>query len=69
VDLYLTACVSFVKSFSILAQPSLEYHRHKYSGISFDDLRERIARFQQVLGDNGELNLKQIYAKNFRISV
>jgi hypothetical protein len=47
---------------------SLQYHRHKYSGISPDDLRERIARFQQVLKDEGELNVNQIYARLFRIS-
>jgi surface carbohydrate biosynthesis protein len=47
---------------------SLAYHRHKYSGISSDDLRARIARFQQVLEDDGELNVNQIYARLFRIS-
>jgi surface carbohydrate biosynthesis protein len=47
---------------------SLGYQRHKYSGISPNDLRVRIVRFQQVLGDDGQLNVKQIYAKLFRIS-
>jgi surface carbohydrate biosynthesis protein len=47
---------------------SLEYQRHKYSRISPSDLRTRIARFEQVLGDGGELNVNQIYAKLFRIS-
>ena len=47
---------------------SLEYHRHKYSGISPDDLLERIGRFQQVLKDEGELNVNQIYTSFFRIS-
>ena len=47
---------------------SLEYHRHKYSGISPDDLLERIGRFQQVLKDEGELNVNQIYTRFFRIS-
>jgi len=47
---------------------SLEYQRHKYSGISRDDLRARIARFQQALEDDGEFNVNQIYARLFRIS-
>jgi hypothetical protein len=50
------------------SQTSLGYQRHKYSGISPDDLRARIARFQQVLEDDGELNVNQIYARLFRIS-
>jgi hypothetical protein len=56
------------KSNNAAPHPSLQYHRHKYSGISPDDLRERIARFQQVLGDNGELNVNPIYGRLFRIS-
>jgi len=50
------------------SHPSLEYQRHKYSGISAGDLRARIARFQQVLEDVGELNVNQIYARLFQIS-
>ena len=56
------------KSNNAAPHPSLQYHRHKYSGISPDDLRERIARLQQVLEDDGELNVNQIYARLFRIS-
>jgi surface carbohydrate biosynthesis protein len=48
---------------------SLEYHRHKYSGISPDDLRARVKRFQQVLEDEGELKVNQIHARLFQISV
>jgi hypothetical protein len=48
---------------------SLEYHRHKYSGISPDDLRARVIRFQQVLEDDGELKVNQIHARLFQISV
>jgi hypothetical protein len=47
---------------------SLEFQRHKYPEISLEEVRARIARFQQVLGHGGELNVDQIYRKLFRIS-
>ncbi len=47
---------------------SLEFQRHKYPEISLDEVRARIARFQQVLGHEEELNVDQIYRKLFRIS-
>jgi surface carbohydrate biosynthesis protein len=45
----------------------LEFQRHKYPEIFIEDVRSRIARFQQVLGKDGELKVDQIYAKLFRI--
>jgi len=47
---------------------SLEFQRHKYPEISLEEVRARIARFQQVLGHGGELNVDQIYRMLFRIS-
>jgi hypothetical protein len=47
---------------------SLEFQRHKYPEISLEEVRARIARLQQVLGHEGELNVDQIYRKLFRIS-
>ncbi len=48
---------------------SLEFQRHRYPEISLEEVRARIARFQQVLGQEEELNVDQIYRKLFRISM
>jgi surface carbohydrate biosynthesis protein len=44
------------------------FHRHRYPGISLEELRERILLFQQVLGDTTKINAVPISAKIFRIS-
>ena len=44
-----------------------EFHRHRYPEVSLEDMGERIARFQQVLGDSGELKLKKISGQFFLI--
>lgn len=45
-----------------------EFHRHRYPGITLDELRERIAHFQQTLGDRTEIRVEQIHEQIFRIS-
>ncbi len=45
-----------------------EFHRHRYPGITLEQLRERIVQFQQVLGDTTELKAEQIHDQIFRIS-
>jgi surface carbohydrate biosynthesis protein len=50
------------------ANKSLVHHNKKNPEISLDDMRTRIARFQQVLGDDVQFNVEQIYDKLFRIS-
>ena len=47
---------------------SLDFEGHRYPGITPGELAERIARFQQVLGDDIQLQLRQIHDKVFRIS-
>ena len=47
---------------------SPKFERHRYPEISIDEVRARIARFQQVLGDNGELKVDQTGKRLFRIS-
>jgi len=47
---------------------SLDFEGHRYPGITPGELAERIARFQQVLGDDNQLQLRQIHDKVFRIS-
>ena len=47
---------------------SLEHQQNEYPEVSLDGVRIRVARFLEVLGDNGRLNVEQIYHKLFRIS-
>jgi hypothetical protein len=47
---------------------SLEHQQNKYPEVPLGEMRDRIARFQQVLGDNGRLNVEQICPRLFRIS-
>jgi hypothetical protein len=47
---------------------SPEFLRHRYPSISLEEMRARVARFQQVLGDDGELKVDQIGGKLFQIS-
>lgn len=44
------------------------FHIHRYPGITLEELRERIALFQQTLGDTRELKAEQIHDQIFRIS-
>ena len=47
---------------------SADFERHRYPGVTPADLAERIARFQQVLGEDTQLQLHQIRDKIFKIS-
>jgi surface carbohydrate biosynthesis protein len=47
---------------------SPKFERHRYPEISIEEVRLRIARFQQVLGDNGKLKVDQTGKWLFRIS-
>jgi surface carbohydrate biosynthesis protein len=46
---------------------SLNYQRRKHPEVLLDDLRSRIARFQQLLGHDGRINVQQIHPQIFRI--
>ncbi len=50
------------------ATRSLEHQQKKYPEVPLGEVRDRITRFQQVLGENGRLNVEPIYHKLFRIS-
>jgi hypothetical protein len=50
------------------ANKSLAHHSKKNPEIPLDEMRTRIARFQQVLGDDGQFYVEPIYDKLFRIS-
>jgi hypothetical protein len=44
-----------------------EFHRHRYPGISLQELIERISKIQRVLGDTTEISAKQISDQIFEI--
>ena len=46
-----------------------EFQRHRYPDVSLEEIRARLSRFQQVLGDSNELKVEQIYGHFYRISV
>jgi len=45
-----------------------EFQRHRYPGISLKELRDRIRRFQRLLGYEEELIVEQLYSHFFWIS-
>ena len=44
-----------------------EFHRHRYPGISLDEVRERVLRIKKTLGDSRELKVDQISSEIFQI--
>ena len=44
-----------------------EFHRHRYPGISLDEVRERVLRIKKSLGDSRELKVDQISSEIFQI--
>jgi len=45
-----------------------EFQRHRYPGISLEEIRTQLSRFQQALDDSRELKVEQIYEQFFRVS-
>ncbi|MGD9035544.1 MAG: hypothetical protein PVF10_03220, partial [Syntrophobacterales bacterium] len=45
-----------------------EFHRHRYPEVPLEEMRLRVSRFQQVLGESTELQVAQISDQFFRIS-
>jgi hypothetical protein len=44
-----------------------EFHRHRYPGISLPELKQRIARLQQVIDDSTQLKTDQLAKQIFVI--
>jgi hypothetical protein len=44
-----------------------EFHRHRYPGITLQELNMRISRLQQVIGDSSKLKADQILDQIFVI--
>jgi hypothetical protein len=50
------------------AQNKPEFHRHRYPEVSLEEMRYRMLKFQQVLGDSKELQVERFSDQFFRIS-
>ena len=57
------------KSYFPGSAKSQEFLDHRYPVITTGEVSTRLARFQQVLGDGGQLRVEQQYDQLFRISV
>ena len=57
------------KSYLPGSAKSQEFLDHRYPVITTGEVSTRLARFQQVLGDGGQLRVEQQYDQLFRISV
>ena len=45
-----------------------EFQRHRFPGIEIENLRQRIARFQNILGEKEKPQAEQLFDKIFRIN-
>jgi surface carbohydrate biosynthesis protein len=45
-----------------------EFQRHRYPEVSLEEIRARLSRFHQLLGDSREIHVEQISDQFFRIS-
>jgi hypothetical protein len=45
----------------------VEFHRHRYPGISLSEIRERVSRIKNALGDRVKTEANQISSEIFRI--
>ncbi len=45
-----------------------EFQRHRYPEVSLNDMKERVSRFQQLLGYSNELKVERFFDQFFRIS-
>jgi surface carbohydrate biosynthesis protein len=50
------------------AQTKPAFHRHRYPEVSLEEMKYRMLKFQQVLGDSSKLQVEQFSDQFFRIS-
>jgi len=50
------------------AQNKPAFHRHRYPEVSLEEMKYRMLKFQQVLGDSSKLQVEQFSDQFFRIS-
>ena len=56
-----------VKSYFPGSHAPPEFHRHRYPGITLDELRRRVRRFQEILGDDTPVSAEAITSRIFSI--
>jgi surface carbohydrate biosynthesis protein len=56
------------KSYFSRSHITPQFQRHRYPEISLEQVRARVLRFQQILGDTSELKLEQIVNQIYHIS-
>ena len=60
--------IKWFKSFVPGSHAPPEFHRHRYPGVAIEEVRNRLLKFQKILGDKSEMKVEQIYDQIFRIS-
>jgi surface carbohydrate biosynthesis protein len=60
--------IKWLKSFVPGSHAPPEFHRHRFPGVSLEELRRLVLKFQKILGDKSEMKIEQIYDQIFRIS-
>jgi hypothetical protein len=60
--------IKWSKSFVPGSHAPPEFHRHRYPGVSLEELRSLVLKFQKILGDKSEMKIEQIHDQIFRIS-
>jgi hypothetical protein len=45
-----------------------EFQRHRYPKVSLNDMKERVSRFQQLLGSSNEPKVERFFDQFFQIS-
>jgi surface carbohydrate biosynthesis protein len=56
-----------VKSYFPGSHAPPEFHRHRYPGITLEELRRRVRRFQEILGDDTPVSAEAITSRIFSI--
>jgi surface carbohydrate biosynthesis protein len=56
-----------VKSYFPGSHAPPEFHRHRYPGITLEELRRRVWRFQQILGDETRISAEAITPQIFSV--
>jgi hypothetical protein len=56
-----------IKSFFPGSHAPPEFHRHRYPGMALEELRRRIQRFKEILGDDTPIVAEPVTPQIFRI--
>ena len=64
---YWRRSIKYIRKILDDKQAPSDFHRHRYPGISLQDLIDRIAKIQGVLGDTGKIGVEQIADQIFML--